>query len=82
MGLDARKPVFGVSDKPVSSATESSKKIEISLVASLDMMLTNKRITKTLIRLRGCAGAAGQRLCCSQPPEDRFSRVKAQLCFG
>ena len=38
MGLDARKTVFGVSDKsetqPVSTATETSLKIEISLVAS------------------------------------------------
>ena len=39
MGLVARKPVFGVSDKTklkqVSSATQTSLKIEISLVASL-----------------------------------------------
>ena len=39
MGLDVTKPVFGVSDKasfkPVSSAIETSKKIEISPVASL-----------------------------------------------
>ena len=43
LGLVARKPVFGVSDKasfkPVSSAAETSQKIEISLVASLDMIL-------------------------------------------
>ena len=55
MGLDATKPVFGVSDKasfkPVSSATETSKKIEISLVASLHRVLSQKRITKMLIRL-------------------------------
>ena len=60
MGLVARKPVFGVSDnasfKPVSSASETSWKIEISLVISLDMMLFDKRTTKALIRLRGCAG--------------------------
>ena len=53
MGLVVRKPVFGVSNKrsfkPVSSATETSWKIEISLVASLDMILSNKRITKALI---------------------------------
>ena len=38
MGLISTKPVFGVSDKarlnPISSATETSKKIEISPVAS------------------------------------------------
>ena len=43
MGLVATKPVFGVSNKvrfkPVSSATETSYKNEISLVASLGMVL-------------------------------------------
>ena len=52
MGHSVTKPVLGVSDKmrfkPVCSATE--------LVASLDMILFNKRITKALIKLRGCAG--------------------------
>ena len=60
MGLDVTKPVFGVSDivrlKQVSSATETRWKIEISLEASLDMILSNQRITKALIRLCGCAG--------------------------
>ena len=60
MSRDARKPVFGVSDKasfkPVSSVTESSLKIEISLIARLHMILSKKGITKVLIRLRGCAG--------------------------
>ena len=40
MGLVTRKPVHGVYDKarlkPFSSATETSLKIEISLLASLD----------------------------------------------
>ena len=58
--LDARKPVIQVYDKvglkPVSSATETSWKIEIWLEASLDIVLSNKRITKVLIRLPGCAG--------------------------
>ena len=60
MGLVVRKPVFGVSDKasfkPVLSATETSWKIDISLVASLDMIHLDKQITKALISLRGCAG--------------------------
>ena len=81
LGLDATKPVFWVSDKasfkPVSSATETSQNIEILSVASLHMILSKKRITKALIRLRGCA-------CWSAPvlfakPEDRFSRVEAHL---
>ena len=46
MGLDVTKPVFGVSDKarlkPVSSATETSFKIGISLVASLNMIFSEK----------------------------------------
>ena len=54
-----RKPVFGVSKlkfKPAYSASVTSYKIEIWFVASLDMIHSNKRITKMLIRLRGCAG--------------------------
>ena len=60
LGLDASNPVFRVCDKasfkPVSSATETRKKIESSLEASLDIALSNKWIRKALIRLRGCAG--------------------------
>ena len=60
MGLVATKPVFRVSRKarfkPACSATETSKKIEISLVASLDMILSKRRITKVLIRLHKCPG--------------------------
>ena len=45
MGLVATKPVFVVSDKvrlkPVSSATETSWNIEISLEASLDIILSS-----------------------------------------
>ena len=58
MGLVVTKPVFGVSNKarlkPVSSATETSKKIKISLMTSLDMILFKKRITKALISLHIC----------------------------
>ena len=60
MGLDATKPFFGVTDKsrfkPVSSATGTSQKIEISLVSSLDMILSKRRLTKALISLCGCTG--------------------------
>ena len=42
--------------RPASSATKTSKKIEILPVASLYMILSEKRIKKALIRLRGCAG--------------------------
>ena len=54
------KPVFGVFDKarlkPVSSATETSQRIEISSIIILNIIPYHKRITKELIRLRGCAG--------------------------
>ena len=59
MGLVARKSVFGVSVKarfkPVSSASETIYKIEISPVASFYIKLSKKRKTKVLIRLRGWA---------------------------
>ena len=42
--------------KPGFLATETSYKIEISSVASLHMILSKKRITKALTRLRRCAG--------------------------
>ena len=82
LGLDATKPVFGVSDKarlkPVSSATESSYKIEMLLVVSLDKVLSNKQITKTLIRLRGCTGWSAPLLLAN--PEGRFSWLKVFSC--
>ena len=50
MGLNVTRPVFRISDKarlkPVSSAIETSWKIEISLVASLDMILFKKKIKR------------------------------------
>ena len=46
MGIDTRKHVFGVFDKtslkPVSSATATSKKSEISFVISEETVLANK----------------------------------------
>ena len=60
MGRDTTKLVFEVSDKTiqnsVSSATETSWKIEFSPVVSFDVMLFKKLITKVLISLCGCAG--------------------------
>ena len=67
MGLDATNTVFGVSEKvrfkPAFSATETSYKIGISLVANQDTILSNKRITIALI----------------QGPKDRFTRAEAYL---
>ena len=81
MGLAATKPVFGVSDKAsfksISSATETREKVEISLVVSLHILLSKKRITKALIRLRGCAGWSAPVLFAN--PEDRFSHAEAQI---
>ena len=54
-----------------------SYKIEISPVASLNMVLSKKRITKALIRLRGCAGWSAPVLFAK--PRRQVSRVEAQL---
>ena len=52
--------------------------MEISPVASFDMVLFKKRIPKALIR--DCADAqAGLHLCCTHTLEDRFSRDKAHI---
>ena len=61
MGLGATKSVFEVSDrasfKPVSTATETSYKIEISPVASLDMIDTfqkaNNKGADQIARMQG-----------------------------
>ena len=82
MGRDARKPVFGVSDKvrfkPACSGTGTRLKIEISPVASLHMILYKRRITKALIRLRGCAGWTVP-LLFANPERQVFSR-RCSLC--
>ena len=63
--------------KPVSSAKETSLKIEISPAASLHMILSKKKKKR---RWSDCADAqAGLCLCCSQTPEDRVSRVEAHI---
>ena len=82
LSRDGTKPVFRVSYKAsfklISLSTDTSYKIEISPVACLHMVLSKKRITKALIRLRGCTGlSAPDTVCCSQIPEDRVSRNKA-----
>ena len=63
LGCVATTPVFRVNDegsfKAVSSATETSYKIEISHIGSLHTVLSKKRITKAMIRLWGCAGWSG-----------------------
>ena len=79
MGLDATKPVFGVSSKarlkPVSSATETSYKIGIPLTTSLDMILSQKRITRALISLLICTGLSAPLLFANL--KDKFSRIEA-----
>ena len=56
---------------PACSATE------ILLAASLDMILSNKRITKALIRQRGCAGWSAPLLFAN--PKDKFSCIEAHI---
>ena len=76
------KPVFGVSDiarlKQVSSAKETSWKIENLFVASFDMILSNKRIKKALFRLCRCVGLSALLLLANT--ENRFfSHVVAHI---
>ena len=42
--------------KPVCAATEASCSLEILAIESRDILLSQQRTTKALIRLRGCAG--------------------------
>ena len=63
--------------KLACSATETSQNKEISLVGSLDVIFSNKRITKVLSRLRGCAVLSAPVLFANT--EDRFYRVEAYL---
>ena len=58
-------------------ATGTSWKIKIVLVASLDMILSNKPITKVLIRLRISTGWSAPLLFAN--PEDRFSCVETHI---
>ena len=77
MGLVARKPVFGVSDKasfkPVSSDTETSLKTEISLIVSLDMILLDDADQAARMRRLVCACVV------RKPSKTGFFRVKAQI---
>ena len=81
MGLDTTKLVFGISDKvrfkPACLATKTSKTTENELVASLAMILSDKQITKALIRLRGCAGFSAPLLFAN--PRRQFSRAEAHI---
>ena len=77
------KHVFGFPDKArlktIPQLQRLAKKIENSLVAGLDMLLSNTRMTKALIRLRGCAGWSVP-LLFTISTADRFSRVEASTC--
>ena len=59
MSLVMRKPVFGVCDKvrfkPACSATETSYRLKISVIANRDIILSRQQ-TKVLNRLCGCIG--------------------------
>ena len=86
MGRDATKPVFGASNKArlklVSSATETSLKIEISPVASPDMILSKKRNTKALIILRVCAGWSAPVLFANPQRHVLSRRSPCDVAFG
>ena len=89
MGIDMTKPIFRVSDevkqKPACSATETNTNNEISLVASFEMILSDKRITEALIRLCGCTGWTAPLLFRNQQRQffsrrdPYYSRVRSDL---
>ena len=60
MGLDARKPVFGGSEKWDSNQSPQlhrlPENLRFMLVASLDMILSDTRITKALISMMSYLG--------------------------
>ena len=62
---------------PIFSSTETSSNSEISLVAIFDLIFSKN---KTNNKGAECADAQAGLRPCSQTPEDRFSRVEAQLC--
>ena len=52
-------------------------KLKFSVLASLDMIISNKEIKK---RKSGCANAqAGMCIFCLQTPEDRISSIEAKI---
>ena len=81
MSFVTRKPVFGISDqvrlKPACSVTEVSQRLEISYTETRGIILSRQRITKALIRLRGCAGWSASLLFAYA--KSRFSLYEAQL---
>ena len=72
--LNVTNPVFGVSDKP---QLQRLAKNLISLVASLDMILSKMWIIKALMSLRICTVRSAPLLFTN--PEDRFSHAKAHM---
>ena len=65
--------------KAAFEATDTSKKTKISLIASLDIKLSSKRITKSLTSLRICSGWSVLLLLSNHA--DRFSGVEAQKAY-
>ena len=72
IGLVETKPCFGVPIKrdfyQSPQLLRLATKIEISLVANLDIIVSTKRLK-----------AKGLCLCCSKNPEDRFSHVETHI---
>ena len=80
MGLIVRKPVLFPTKRDSNQSPQLqslARKLKFSREASLDMILSKKRKTMALISLRGCAGWSVPLLVAN--PEDRFSRVEAQI---
>ena len=91
LGLVARKPVFWVSEKAISNQSPQLQRLSRKFVASLHMILSKKRITKVLIRMRGCAGWSApvlfanprwQVFSCRGPIYDRHTVCLQQKTFS
>ena len=80
MGHDVRKSVFGFYDQVISKlpakVLQTSWKIECLLVASLDVILSDKQIKKALIRMPRARWSASILL---TKPKDRFSNAECHI---
>ena len=77
MGLIARKVVYGIYDQAIPKPAPQLQRLATKVVASLEMVLSNMRITRMLIRLLRCAGWSAPLLFANQ--EDRFSGAGAHI---
>ena len=69
--------VLSIFEWPLKTGLTVARKLKFLLIASLEIIISNKGITKVLIRLCRCAGWSAPLLFAN--PEDSYSHVKAQV---